>query len=545
MKFGRVSLDEARGAILAHTVRWEAGAVRKGRVLDEEVIRRLRSGGIREVVAAHAEPGDTSENEVSERIAAALVPEPDAQQLRRARPGAGRANIFAAANGVLRVRKDVVYALNAIDESITLATLADHARVRAGSMAATVKIIPYSVPESTVGEAESILRANPPAIAVAPVEVRNAALLLTRSEWTPEKLGQKGVDAVRTRLNALGVPLFETRTVPHEVKPLASALAESTAELVLILGDSATSDRNDVAPEAIRGAGGGIVRFGMPVDPGNLLLLASLGDGRQVMVLPGCVRSPKMNGADWVLERIACGIEVSSEDIAGMGVGGLLHEIPLRPAPRVGGTIAPSDPNVSVLLLAAGLSRRMKGAHKLLIDAGGQPLASRVTTSLKGSRVREIIAVTGHKADLVEQAISASGVTGIRFLRNANYAEGIGASIRAGMGALSSETDAVLIALADMPGVDAHLVDRLIGEFDPEKDRAICRPVAPGGAPGHPVLFGRRFFEALEALGGDRGARDVVGENSGYVVDIPVDASAAIDLDTESDWAIWRSSMGL
>ena len=96
---------------------------------------------------------------------------------------------------------------------------------------------------------------------------------------------------------------------------------------------SATSDLHDVAPEAVRRAGGQVERFGMPVDPGNLLFTGRIGT-RPVIGLPGCARSPALNGADWVLERLACGLEVGDDDIAAMGVGGLLKEIPLRPQLR-------------------------------------------------------------------------------------------------------------------------------------------------------------------------------------------------------------------
>jgi molybdenum cofactor cytidylyltransferase len=126
-----------------------------------------------------------------------------------------------------------------------------------------------------------------------------------------------------------------TRIVPHDTAALAQALQDIAGEVVLILTASATSDIADVAPEAVRQAGGRVDRFGMPVDPGNLLFLGALGS-RPVIGLPGCARSPALNGADWVLSRIVCGLPVTGADIAGMGVGGLLKEIPTRPQPRAG-----------------------------------------------------------------------------------------------------------------------------------------------------------------------------------------------------------------
>ena len=111
------------------------------------------------------------------------------------------------------------------------------------------------------------------------------------------------------------------------------ALSEAPGEMVLILTGSATSDIADTAPAALVAAGGGVIHYGMPVDPGNLLFLGDLA-GKPVIGLPGCARSPALNGADWVLERLICGISVSADDIMGWGVGGLLKEIPERGHPR-------------------------------------------------------------------------------------------------------------------------------------------------------------------------------------------------------------------
>jgi molybdenum cofactor cytidylyltransferase len=121
--------------------------------------------------------------------------------------------------------------------------------------------------------------------------------------------------------------------VPHEADAVAAALEAAPGALLLLLTGSATSDARDVAPEGLRRAGGALVRYGMPVDPGNLLFTGTLG-GRPVIGLPGCARSPALNGADWVLERVVCGHVPETIDLAAMGVGGLLKEIPTRPRPR-------------------------------------------------------------------------------------------------------------------------------------------------------------------------------------------------------------------
>ena len=174
-------------------------------------------------------------------------------------------------------------------------------------------------------------------------------------------------------MEALGLELAPPVTVPHEAAAVAAAVGAATGDMVLILGGSATSDAADTCPSGLVAAGGRLVRFGMPVDPGNLLFLGEHG-GRPVVGLPGCARSPALNGADWVLERLAAGLAVGDAEIAAMGVGGLLKEIPARPQPRAGRPRGAGRPRVAAIVLAAGAARRMRGRDKLLEPVGGRPV---------------------------------------------------------------------------------------------------------------------------------------------------------------------------
>jgi molybdenum cofactor cytidylyltransferase len=236
------------------------------------------------------------------------------------------------APGIVLLDTMAVHALNRIDPAITLATLPPFARVSAGTLVGTVKIITYAVPQAALAQAEVLAQR---AIRVQPVVRRSAGLLMTDVPGQEDKLIAKGRRAVEARLRALGMDLAGAVTVPHDTGAMARALADLPGEMLLILTGSATSDLNDTAPQAVRAAGGTVARFGMPVDPGNLLFHGSLG-GRPVIGLPGCARSPALNGADWVLQRLACGLALTDDDIAAMGVGGLLKEIPIRPQPREG-----------------------------------------------------------------------------------------------------------------------------------------------------------------------------------------------------------------
>lgn len=334
MKFGPIAVEEAEGCILAHSVRAGDRPIKKGTVLTSDDLARLAGDGVETVIVAELELGDIPEDEAAKRIGRAL----HSPGLKLGPAFTGRANLISETAGVLTVKIDRIAALNSIDEGMTLATLSHHARVDPDQLVATVKVIPYALSESVVAAGVTALGSD--ALEVHPFRQGTARLILTRIDGMKESLLAKGEAVVRGRVESLGHTLAETRTVPHVAAAVAEALKEGDADLTLILGASATSDRSDVAPAAVIAAGGEVHRFGMPVDPGNLLFLASLR-GKPVVGLPGCARSPALNGVDWVLERLAAGLDVTSEDIAAMGVGGLLKEMPGRPQPRRSG--APQD----------------------------------------------------------------------------------------------------------------------------------------------------------------------------------------------------------
>ncbi len=326
MEFGPVPLDRAEGAILAHSLRIRSGRIRKGRRLEAEDLAALRAEGVDEIVVARPDAADLGEDEAATRIAAALVPDPEAVGLRVRAASTGRVNLYATRPGILSLDVAAVDRLNRVDPMATLATLAPFSRVADGTMVATVKIISYAVAAAVV---EAGAQAAPAAIGVSQVVLRDAALIIT-------DLGQgpgKGEAAIALRLERLGMRLADVRVVPHDTRSIAAALSGVEADLALILTASATSDPHDVGPEGLMQAGGRLTRFGMPVDPGNLLFFGRLGP-RPVIGLPGCARSPALNGADWVLERICCGLEPTPDEIARMGIGGLLKETPKRPHPR-------------------------------------------------------------------------------------------------------------------------------------------------------------------------------------------------------------------
>ncbi|MEM7026044.1 MAG: molybdopterin-binding/glycosyltransferase family 2 protein [Pseudomonadota bacterium] len=521
MRFGAIPIEDAEGAVLAHSLRVGEIALKKGRALEAADIESLRAAGIETVVAAKLEGGDLQEDLAAQMVADAIV----GSHVRVDQPFTGRVNLFAEQSGLLAVDPARVDKLNELDEAVTFATLDQWSEVRPGQMVGTAKIIPFAARANTVRRWQNIA-ADGPILSVAPYRRLDVALIQTRLPGTKEAVLDKTVRVTAGRITATGGRLISEARCAHSVADLAARIESTIADLILIAGASAITDRRDVLPKAIEVAGGKVEHFGMPVDPGNLLLLGTRED-RPVLGLPGCARSPKLNGFDWVLRRLAAGIEITSTDIMRMGVGGLLMEIPTRPQPREG-TRSTGTVTVAAIVLAAGQSRRMGPDNKLLALVDGKPMVRHVVDALLASRASSVTVVTGHQAEQIRAAVGDRPVV---WCHNPNYADGLSTSLRTGLEAIP-DGDGVLIALGDMPRVKTGQIDRLIAAFNPYEDRSLCVPTVAGKR-GNPVLFATRFVPEMLEVSGDVGARHLIGVHAEEVVEIEMEDNAALlDIDT-------------
>ena len=317
----------------------------------------------------------------------------------------------------------------------------------------------------------SVARAAAPLVQVAPYRIRKVGVISTMLPGLAAKVIEKTMRVTAERLAPAGAAIVAERRIPHEKDALAKALEEvlrEGAELVIVFGASAIADRRDVIPAAVEAIGGRVEHFGMPVDPGNLLLLAE-ARGRPLLGAPGCARSPKENGFDWVLMRLLAGLEVPREAITGLGVGGLLMEIVTRPQPR-DEPVPPTDHHIAAIVLAAGRSTRMGGPNKLLAEISGKPLVRIAAEQALASQ-----GVAGHRRDRpparARRARRSPGLP-VKIVHNPDFASGLGGSLKTGIAAVPPEADGVVVCLGDMPQVDAALIDQLIAGFRSGEGRA-------------------------------------------------------------------------
>ncbi|HXX25618.1 MAG TPA: molybdopterin-binding/glycosyltransferase family 2 protein [Pseudolabrys sp.] len=526
MKFGAVSVKDALGATAVHSIRQGDLVLRKGTLIGEKELAALQAAGVKEIVVAQVEAGDVSEDHAAADIAAAIA----GPGVRADRAFTGRCNLFAEAAGVLVVDKDTIDSLNRIDEAVTLATLPAFKPVVEGEMIATVKIIPFAVAAKARDEAVADAKKAKHVIRVAPYKLRKIGVVSTLLPGLSPKVIDKTLKITTARLAPAGAAIFAEKRVPHEQAALSRAIDELLkvgAELVIVFGASAIADRRDVIPAALEAVGGEIEHFGMPVDPGNLMMIGK-ARGQPVLGAPGCARSPKENGFDWVLMRLLAGLPVSRTDITGMGVGGLLMEIVTRPQPREEAQ-PEKGRRIAAVVLAAGRSTRMGAVNKLIAEIGGKPLVRIAAEQALASHASPVIVVTGHERERVEAALKGLPV---RLVHNPDYAEGLGTSLKAGIAAVPAEADGAIVCLGDMPQVSSALIDKLVAAFDPERGALVVVP-SIAGRRGNPVVWSRRFFHDLAQVQGDIGARYLIGSYAEAVVEVSVaDDAALTDVDT-------------
>ncbi len=197
--------------------------------------------------------------------------------------------------------------------------------------------------------------------------------------------------------------------------------------------------------------------------------------------------------------------------------------------------------NISAIVLAAGLSSRMQGEHKLTKNWQGSPLINHCLNTLETLNLNQITLVLGNNADEIKSLITPQNYT---IIENPSPKQGLSQSIKLGLTTLPENTDATFITLSDMPLIQPEDYQSLISAFSP--DKSICVPTY-NNQTGNPVLFGKQWFDEIADLTGDKGAKSIIKANKKHVNFVPVKTNGILqDFDTTEDfqntntYALWR-----
>ena len=546
MKLARLTPRDAIGHTVVHALKTDAGRISKGSIITKDHAAALEAAGIAAVTCAVAAPGDLNENAAATRLAASL----NSAGITPQKAFTGRVNFIADDIGIVRYNRDILHKLNTVDEGITLALVQHNQLLAAGDMVATLKIIPFFVAESSVAAVEAILADVPdvPLMQFHPLARKQAWLIQSRFDHQSDAqaLFAATEKVTATRIEQLGSVMLGSTVVAHDEAEIAAAVTTAVAagaEIILIAGASAIADRGDVIPAAIEQAGGHVDHFGLAVDPGNLLLLGRCGE-TSVIGMPGCARSPKLNGLDWVLHLLLAGITPDADELAEMAAGGLLMEIASRPLPRALVARKPKPPRIEGVLLAAGTSSRMGTDNKLLADWGGKPMIRHIAETMAGAGLDSISVILGHDAEAVAAALD--GVDA-RLIFNPHYRQGQSTSLRTAVDHLDQATTDLMVVLGDMPLIDRDVIDTLIAHHRNAENRAsrITLPAVEGRR-GNPVIWGESFFAEMATITGDTGARPLFEAYPAAINAVPFNRpELLLDADTAEALTLMRKAAAI
>ena len=309
-----VTVADIEGRVLVHDL---GPDLRKGTVLEAAHLERVRGFG--EVHVVELEPGDLHEDLAARRLAAAL----SAPNLEAQPPVQSQARLTAKRRGLVRVRADLVDAINAVG-FVSLFTLMDGQAVAEGEEVAGCKVTPVAVPSHLIDDTERIAREQGPVIELLPFRPLRTFVVAT------ERLKPKARDlfraAVTAKLGWYGAELLAVREVARTSDAVAAAYREAeetNAELILFAGASAIDPLDPAYAELTR-AGGLLLQLGAPMHPGSMLWLARLNHAAVVGVA-SCAGFGRSSSLDLLLPFVFAYGRADAKDLLRLGHGGLIE----------------------------------------------------------------------------------------------------------------------------------------------------------------------------------------------------------------------------
>ena len=323
MKTQTVDVKESVGRLLFHPIFRSSGKklMAKGHLLNEEDIRLLDAEGLDRVWVAELEQGEVGED----YAASVIAMEVGCGSLEIRMVAGGRANLMATEN-CCNLVDDVL--LRDINQAgcVAVATSPNFSYAPAGQRVATVKTLPFAVPQLDMELTRKLLRERGPILQGRPIRTPVVAILYTDPHQA-DRARTLFEGIMRTRLHKLGAAASFVLCSLEEEAALARALEHllrARPTVVLIASTTAPAGPTDTVGRAMEHIGCQLERFLAPVEPGNLLLLAYAGDV-PVVSAPGCFRSPKPNVVDLLLPPLLARYRVSGPEVASLGHGGLLQ----------------------------------------------------------------------------------------------------------------------------------------------------------------------------------------------------------------------------
>lgn len=323
-KLKAVPVQEAVGKVLLHDITrivpdiFKGPSFKKGHVIREEDVGELLKLGKENIYVGSLE-GEVHENDAAVRIAQAAV----GKNITLSSPNEGKVGFASRIKGLLKVNVQGLTELNSIPD-VVFSTLHTNQTVGRGKDLAGTRVVPLSIDEDLVIEAEKVCKKHHPVIEVRPFEPKEVGLIVTGSEVYHGRIEDGFGPVLEKKFKELGSRIIEKKIVSDKLEMTVGAIKDFIDRGVGMIAAAGgmSVDPDDLTPAAIRAAGGEIITYGAPVLPGAMFMLAYIGD-IPVIGLPGCVMYYRASIFDLVVPRILAGDKITKMDIVQMGHGGL------------------------------------------------------------------------------------------------------------------------------------------------------------------------------------------------------------------------------
>ena len=530
MKIVKKNSAETLGDILAHSIFLKVGRIRKGKIISQEDINLMLQDGIENIYVGEFDNDDLDENYASKKIAEAIC----VDGVTRSPTYSGKTNITSKYDGLIEIDKEKVFELNRLSTNIAVSTLNNHDIVYNGDHILSVKIISYAINKADLEKIINFLNTNK-IIQLKPFKSLKFGVIYTESVNEKKNIIEKTKKSIKSRVSDYNSTIMDEIIVKHDIEAIKLALEKQLTmdiDCLLFFLSSSVADVSDILPSIISEFGGKITSYGMPLDPGNLTLSGYINN-HKILVAAGSARSDALNGLDWHLNSLHAGIEIDQDIIDSLGVGGLLKDIDFAVRrKRISKNINTKKANIAAIVLSAGESKRMGEDNKLLLKVNGKTIIANYIENISKSNVSEILVVTGHQSDLIQGELEKYDVN---FIYNPDYKDGMSTSLRAGINALSTNIDAAMICLPDMPLIGIYEINKLIDYYNPKIGNEICIATS-NEQRGNPVLWDKKYFNELSDIKGDKGGRHLLSQYEEKSVEVNLGEAVSFDVDTKSSY---------
>ncbi len=320
----KVRIEEAVGLPLAHDLtqiipgKFKGPRFRVGHVISPKDIEILRDMGREHIYVIELSEDEVHENEASLSLAQAII----GDGLRISDPAEGKVSIFSESAGLIKINKKAVKEINMLGDYV-LSTVHGNVPVRDGQLIASVKLIPLIGKREVLHQALEIARKFKPVISLKPYLLKRASLIITGKEIYEGRVKDAFEPRLRKKLLTFGVEVVNVGIFPDEPSRIAEAIISFAKDSdILICTGGMSVDPEDTTPTAIKLSGARIERYGSPLLPGAMTLLAYLNE-KPVVGVPAAAVYYKTTALDVLLPRLLAGERISFEDIAELGYGGL------------------------------------------------------------------------------------------------------------------------------------------------------------------------------------------------------------------------------